>query len=489
VSWRGARGPFALALLIAGITRLAFPFDGLYGQDAFAYFGFARAIWPHLRDGAPLPVLFWPRGYPAAVAMLLPFARGGPAAGQLVSALACAWTAAASFLLVGELLEDTEGETLGRVGNIVAGVCVAASGIALRAGQVVMADGLAVALAATALWCAARFARSGRGVWLVLCAVAVAWGAVTRWQIGLIAVPIAFVVIPAHRCDRRWWIAALAAGLLVLVPQLLAARSVPSSLAAHEWLRRWNPLNAFRRDFLTSEGHARYRLPVGLFYLARLGWPDALFPTVIGLAAVGAWRVVRERRASAIALLIGWPLVDWVFVSGIPYENPRFIWPALPSVAGLAGIGFVWLRGHLASRDRGVLAVGLAASLALGLLFAGREHARTVARKNADRAVVAWLDAAVPRSATVWRAGGTLMAETYGATKIRDVYRAKPDQIPGLLASDGPSYYLEDRDDIEGQWAGLPPDVFFESLRRAPGLTAVASRPPFTLFRIEPLAP
>ena len=433
-----ARGPFALALLIAALTRLAFPFDGLYGQDAFAYFRFARAIWPHLRDGAPLPALFWPRGYPAAVAMLLPAFGGAPAAGQLINALAGAWAAAATVLLLGEL---DASDAPARGGRIVAGVCVAASGIVLRTGQVVMADGLALALAATALWCAARVVRTGRAAWLLPCAVAIAWGAVTRWQIGLVALPIAVALASARRFPARdargWWLAALLAGSLVLVPQLLAARAVPGSLATHEWLLRWNPLNAFRRDFLTSEGHARYRLPVGLFYLARLGWPDALFPTVLALAVVGAWRVVRERRAPAIALLFGWPLVDWAFISGIPYENPRFIWPALPSIAALAGLGFTWLCRRLSARARKALAIGWAASLALGLLFAAREHARTVARKNADRAVVAWVDATVPPNTTVWRAGGTLMAETYGATKLRDVYLATPDQIPELLSRDG----------------------------------------------------
>jgi hypothetical protein len=94
-----AAWPFGLALLIAAVTRLVSPFDGLYGQDVFAYFQFARAIWPHLVHGTPLPDLFWPRGYPIAVAVLLPLAGGGPFAGQLVSALALAWTAAATLLL------------------------------------------------------------------------------------------------------------------------------------------------------------------------------------------------------------------------------------------------------------------------------------------------------------------------------------------------------------------------------------------------------
>ena len=187
-----AAWPFGIALLIAGITRLLLPFDGLYGQDAFAYFRFARAIGPHLRHGTPLPDLFWPRGYPAAVAALLPFAGGGPFAGQLVSALATAWAAAATFLLVHELdrRHGTPNDPTAPTAPFVAGLCVAASGIVLRTGQVVMADGLAIGLAATVLWCFARFLRERRGPWLVGCAIALAWGAVTRWQIGLLALPL-----------------------------------------------------------------------------------------------------------------------------------------------------------------------------------------------------------------------------------------------------------------------------------------------------------
>jgi hypothetical protein len=175
-----AAWPFALALTIAALAHVARPFDGLYAQDAFAYFRFARAIWPHWLHGAPLPLLFWPRGYPAAVALLLPFTGGSPLAGQLVSALACAWAAAATFLLVREL-QETRGDAADPTARIVAGMTVAASGIALRTSQVVMADALTIGLGATALWCAARALRTRRLAWLVPCAVAVAWGAVTRW--------------------------------------------------------------------------------------------------------------------------------------------------------------------------------------------------------------------------------------------------------------------------------------------------------------------
>ncbi len=484
--------PFAVALLIAGVVRLCLPFDGLYGQDAFAYFRFARAIGPHLLHGAPLPLLFWPRGYPAAVAALLPITGGGPFAGQLVSALACAWTAAATLLLVKEL-EHLRGGPADSTAPIVAGLCVAASGVVLRCSQVVMADGLAIGLCATALWSFARFLRTQRGPWLVASALALGWGAVTRWQVGLLALPLAVAAAVDRRARRErgetgggwgWWIVAALAGLAVVVPQFLAAHAVPSALEQHEWLQRWSPANALRRDFHTTEGPFHYRFPVGVFYLIRLGWPDALFPTVAALAAVGAVTVIRERRRIEIALLVGWPLVNGAFVSGIPYENPRFVWPALAAIGALAGIGYRVVQERLPVRSRPLLAWALAVSLAVGLVFGAREHNRTVVRKNADRALVDWIDAEVPVGTTLLMSGGTLMAEYYGTARIRDTYLLSPGEVPALLARDCPCLYLEDPTEIEGRQKGLQSQLFWEALRRQADLTPVATRPPLVLFRV-----
>src|SRR5262249_24539686 len=159
----------------------------------------------------------WPRGYPLAVAALLPLTGGGPFAGQLVSALALAWTAAATLLLTGEL-DRRPGAAPDAVAPAVARLCVAGSGVVLRSSQVVMADGLAIACAATALWCFARHLRAGRGGWLVAAALAVAYGAVTRWQIGLLALPLAVAAVldaRARRAPLAWgaWLVAALAGL------------------------------------------------------------------------------------------------------------------------------------------------------------------------------------------------------------------------------------------------------------------------------------
>ena len=120
------------ALLIAGVAlaaalaaRLAWPFDGLYGQDAFAYFRYARALWPWLLRGEPPPIYYWPAGYPLLVALALPLFGGGSAAGQAVSIASVACAAGCTFLLCRELLPDAPG---GRLAAWVAGLAVACCG-------------------------------------------------------------------------------------------------------------------------------------------------------------------------------------------------------------------------------------------------------------------------------------------------------------------------------------------------------------------------
>jgi len=122
------------ALLLAGVAvaaalaaRLAWPFDGLYGQDAFAYFRYARALWPWLLRGEPLPIYYWPAGYPLLVALVLPLLGGSSAAGQAISIASIAVAAGCTFLLSRELLPDAPG---GRLAAWVAGLAVALCGLA-----------------------------------------------------------------------------------------------------------------------------------------------------------------------------------------------------------------------------------------------------------------------------------------------------------------------------------------------------------------------
>src|ERR671939_418721 len=129
----------ALAALVAapaaGIAALR-GFDGLYGQDAYAYFDYATAS---VRDSIlhlkPLEAFFWPPGYPLLVALVSLAVGPLPLAGQMVS--------------------------------------------------VVMADTTGLALATLAALALVRYARSGRLGWLILASGGLAYAMLARWLYGL----------------------------------------------------------------------------------------------------------------------------------------------------------------------------------------------------------------------------------------------------------------------------------------------------------------
>lgn len=490
--------PFAVALGVAGVTRLCIPFDGLYGQDAFSYFRYARALWPHVSGGAPLPALYWPIGYPATVAPFLPLCGGGPSAGQIVNTVACGWSAAATALLVDSLERRDEQRPDDRWPALLAGLTVALSGAVLRSSQVVMADGLALGAAAGALFCVVRYVKENHGPWLVAAALSLAWGTAARWMVGLLAVPLCTFLFMHWRSARHvaasvpgrrpwpWVPAAALVGLVAQVPALLVARSVPLSLAKHEWLLAWSLRNAFAREFHTPDGYAIYRLPIALFYLVRLGWPDYFFPGVALFALAGAWSLLRERRWSTAVLLLGWPAVAWIFLSGIPYENPRFLLPTLPAIGTLCGIGLAAVRRRVPSGGRPLLSLFVVGAQAAGLAFGAREHARLVARKNADRDLVAWAAERLSPDAQLLMAGPSLAFQYYAAIPARDLFSASTAEVDALAAGASPLFLLADVNELETQWPGLNPERHFAALSRYPGLSVVGTHPPYTLFRVAP---
>src|SRR4029453_16931673 len=94
-----------LVLVPSASIALYRGFDGLYGQDAYAYFDYATGpLRQALIGRTQLPAFFWPPGYPLLVA-LASFGLGRvPAAGQVVSLLMGALVPVMTALLARELL-------------------------------------------------------------------------------------------------------------------------------------------------------------------------------------------------------------------------------------------------------------------------------------------------------------------------------------------------------------------------------------------------
>ena len=120
-------------------------FDGLYSQDSFAHYDYARQIWEQIQRWQMPPTYWWPIGYSSLVALTFILTGLLPLAGQLVSSLAAAATVILTYHVTRRLLlqQGSAGTAAYWTANLAA-ILVAVSGQTWHWGIMVMTDTTAV---------------------------------------------------------------------------------------------------------------------------------------------------------------------------------------------------------------------------------------------------------------------------------------------------------------------------------------------------------
>ena len=494
-------GPVVLlagsALAILALTG----FDGLYGQDSFAYFHYATGpLRQSLERWQLPPSFFWPPGYPLMVAAVSGVAGAAPIAGQIVSVAAGAAVPGFTILLARELGTDEragwpDARHRWLPASLLAGLIVAVTGQLLQSSLVVMADTLGLAAATAGVWALARYRRTGAARWLLLSALAFAWAILSRWIYGVIAVPIAiWGLMLLWQRPRR--IALLhGAGAAVVGIVILAPTVVPAVLgligggnapfAGDLQVYSWSPLNAANATFTTGDGQLAYRLPTGLYYaLAPANW-WYFGPLLAALIAPGVWAVVRQKRIPAFGILVAWAAIVLAFHAGAPWQNPRFALAYLPPLAILAAIGYDQLRRTSHTQVRRAAAAWLLAGLALAAAGSAVLTEEFIERKQNDVAIVRWVDGLAPVNGHLLAFGLTATSQEYGRLQTLDLSEVSTERIHALLADGRPTLVLVDVNGLERQWTGRAPWARYHALLAAPGLTRLGTRGGYTLFAVR----
>jgi 4-amino-4-deoxy-L-arabinose transferase-like glycosyltransferase len=388
---------FIIALIIRLAAVLFWQFDGLYGQDAFAYYQQALDIIQNVPAGKPPPTdFFWPNGYPLLITGFMLVVGSKPLAGQLAALSAGAALAPLVYWLARDLwesdvnIEPTDNQLTTRNDQVgfLAGLIVAVAGQPILSSVVIMADIPALFWATLAAWSVVRGLRSAlfeakaesnphalesdpaisqqtvlaglnlaAGAWFTAAGAALGLAIITRWIYILVVPALGFYTlfkIVSHR--RSGWLPtpAILSGLVVLLPQLWLSLNKPESLL-HNWLLGWQPVNFFQRRFETADGLASYRLPMAVFYAQPAGHPAYIFP-ILGLAALWSiWRLWQTKSWGALILLLGWAGPVYLFLAGIPFQNFRFGLSLYVPLVVLTGFGVSELLGRAggAQRSRG----------------------------------------------------------------------------------------------------------------------------------------
>ncbi len=479
---------FGVALL-ARLALLALrPFDGLYGQDAYAYYNYALALRGSLMQGQPLPAFFWPIGYPLHVVALMGVIGPSPLAAQLVSVIAGAAVAPLTYALTREVLIERD-RARAQTAAIIAGLIVAVGGQHMISSLSIMSDATALMWATASAWLTLRYTRTLKWPVLLLAVFALSLAVIARWIMALVAVPWTIAVLLAwrgHWPQIGWRRAAvMIAGAALIGGVIVGGQLWSGSHTGDLHVVGWDPLNALRRDVVNTDGTFHYDLPMAVFYAQPLAQPAYVFPLFLPLLLIGLWSL-RNRPSSTRAVLLGWPLMIYGFLAGIAWQNPRFALSLLPPLAVWVALGVDWVQGRDRRWQRTAAIV-----IGLGLIgmcaWSVRVVNNFVDRKDADLAAVRQLDRLVPSDGTLIAFGLTATAQHYTDLRVIELYYLDETALGREIQSGQPLYLLIDRSSIEQQWQTMSPAMNYRWLQVHTRLILVATLTPYQLFRVDRL--
>lgn len=284
-----------------------------------------------------------------------------------------------------------------RVG-LVAGAVMAVSFLAVFYSHLALNDVPALLPLTASVYGSAGVLVYGRRRDYLLAGLALGLAAATKYTAGIAVLPLAAAVavrvadVPGAR--RRALGGAALAGALALVA--FVAANPHAVLSFGEF---WDDL---RRQQQGASGFGKLGLGYDsglLYYLWTLSWGLGWLP--LAAAAVGTVAAFRADRRRAL-LLVPWPVLFTVYMGLQDRYFGRWLLPALPALALLAGVGAAWLADRL--RTAGARAAALAA-LTAALTAQGLVHSvhvdRVLSRDDTRNAARTWMVSNVPAGSKV----------------------------------------------------------------------------------------
>ena len=318
------------------VLRFLLDFNGLYGQDSYAYVLHARE-WNSFFRGAGQPgPFFWPPNY-SLVSGLVAFLFGSEiVAAQLVSVFS---TIGIAWLLDKWLSKAYDVQVRSRIAFV--SLAFLFSPYMFRLGMQSMSDTLGMFLLVAAFYQLWKFLRSNDLQSMLSWAVFSSLAITTRYPSVVVLLPVilyvGFRLLAAKQFGR------LTAGIVVgSIPLLLAIcwklnAGGMSQVFGNDLIQDWSFIHFFQSQFSRSGGVFSYTVP-NLLYNASLALhPGTLFFGIVLLPFSGV-----GLRSDVFRLLLLISVLGYlVFLSGIPFQNARVMTFTYPLVVMFFAPGFI----------------------------------------------------------------------------------------------------------------------------------------------------
>lgn len=482
---------FVLSFIFRLLLIIVFRFDGLYGQDAYAYLEFSKKFYEAITQFQIPPNFYWPIGYYLFTSVITIFMSGNiDLAGLLVSLNSGSLCAGFVFLLAYELASEFDKKQRIRL-SLYAGLITAFSPILVKQSIVIMSDSLGLMFAAWGMWQFVKYFNEGRSKNVVFAFIMFSFAVMTRYAFALLVVPaLAYLIFnlsvqkPLRRKYIKDVLIASLIGLIIFAPQLYYIFSHGVSYFQYEgehgtWAAGWNVLNFFKNEFMTFDGTKHYKLWNSLYYLSPAFHP--MYLLIFGIPFLsGLYLLVKKKQNGILILMLGWIAAYYLYLSGNPFQSLRYTMSFLPAMAIISAYGLAEI--NIKSLYKNIF---LYAGLVLFILYVVYHISAFTEQKNSELEVVNFVKSGIPGNSTIFAFDITLAVNHYTDFEAEEFFNNSEEQIKNKIdSSAGDTYIILPVKSIITQWKGLPLEKKYDFLRSNYPLQTVTQVNRFTIFNI-----
>lgn len=360
MKFKGHTALYFMPLVAFGIVRWGLHFNGLYGQDGHSFYQFSLEIIRSFSGEADFNPFRVPPIYPLTGAIPGFFAGHPDFFLHLISALSLAGTAWMAEKIIRKIYPDSAKQAVA----IYLAVILVLSPYMLRGSLMVMTDLLTTFFSTSALYHILSYQIKPTFRSLVLLTAGATLAFFTRYAVApLLALPC-LAVVGTMFSQKKWSHLLAAAGVVFIcfLPFLLIKQGSTHEFANHHLMTTWSALNAFRRSFTGPDGTANYQIInlVTVFY--HLFHPAYIFPGMVLAVFVRKADVQKPY----VKLLLASVLLYSLFISGLNFQNKRYLILSFPLIAICFFPAWQRIRAQL---SRTVFAVAVAAITCIQLTF------------------------------------------------------------------------------------------------------------------------
>lgn len=335
---------FSIPLIVLIILRFL-GFDGMSGQDSYAYVDYAKMISDGLKNGNHPGDFFWPAGYPLLGALLKPFAFTIDLSLQLI----CVASISATLYFIHKLLVWQHGP---QQKNIILGYLLLFglfSPYFLRHALLTMSDLPAAFMLTCGIYFAHDYVQKGQFRQIALATTCLVYSSFIRFPAGIIALPFLLWLV-ASWIKHGYPIRQL---LVLLIPTIIVALYFYFKAGSFVLTdRSWSLNYLFTNSLVTREGITKSLMPPILMVFSPFAHYGFMLPGMIFIIAG-----FQKLKSNRFLWLVGFAyLFHALFVGSYEGFQKRHLLTAYPLVLIICVDGFITIYNLINNHfRRGVL--------------------------------------------------------------------------------------------------------------------------------------